>query len=484
MNIKNITRYVFFSVLTLSQIFFAAKAATIFVTSSLDDDGNGCTLREAIVGVNSPTSQAVQNSGCILGDGNNDTINFLLAPGSVISLQDSHITIARSLTINGLGADLLTIDGANSVSGFFAISADDVILQGLTLQNASVDGFAINVQGVQGVDNFQLLDCRVIGNTTRAGPLRVALSSNAKISDCEFSDNVTAAGPGAIVMSRSSGEIQNSTFIDNSSGQNGGAVLLSDSPGFVVTHSLFARNQAARGGAIAVLDSSISVLDHTEISNSTFTGNFITVDGPFTRNGNVFILTIENSGVELINNTIVNNGDPDTAASSIFVTSADNSTSSLAIYNNIITGNMAVSDVPSAFLFRDPDLSSIQSGGNIIGDASRLSAQEVSGAIPGSNFFAGADQLNLTISQIVGSLSNNGGPTLTFSLAQSSIAIDGAIADVCPELDQRGFIRATADTLCDVGAFEDGALEFAEEDSFFVVPLRSGGRSSTVIFNL
>jgi len=472
--------------LVMIQVCLTVEAATVFVTSNRDDDGNGCTLREAIAAVNRPTSQAVQNNGCVVGDGNNDVIEFLLNAPAVITLtQDTVIRVDEPLTINGLGMDLLTIDG-NSLSRFLTVSADNVTLRDFTIQGLRTANSFDTAISASGVNNFSVLNCKFTNNITDIGPLSISNSSNVLVSGSQFSNGAADSiiGAGAIRISEVDGVIENSIFLNNSSENNGGAIRLSDSTDFVIRQSFFSGNQADRlGGAIAVFDNSAprpagsqSVMARTKIINSTFTGNRVdVVGGSFSRNGNAISLTVQVNGVELTNNTIINNGDVNNRNSAIAVTTANNSASSLAIYNNIIAGNMAISGVPSAFQFRDPDLSSIQSGGNIIGDASRFSAQEVSGTIPGSNFFAGPDQLNLTVSQIVRPLSSNGGPTLTFPLTFGSIGIDAGVTAVCPEVDQRGSSRGSR---CDVGAFEQ------EEDSFFIVPLKNSGRNSTVIFNL
>jgi hypothetical protein len=55
-------------------------------------------------------------------------------------------------------------------------------------------------------------------------------------------------------------------------------------------------------------------------------------------------------------------------------------------------------------------------------------------------------------------LANNGGPTQTMALQQSSPAIDTIPAANCPTTDQRGFLRPDdSETTCDMGAYESGA---------------------------
>lgn len=64
------------------------------------------------------------------------------------------------------------------------------------------------------------------------------------------------------------------------------------------------------------------------------------------------------------------------------------------------------------------------------------------------------DQVNVS-DPMLGSLVDNGGPTLTHALLLGSPAIDTGENTNCPETDQRGAIRD--DGLCDIGSFEFGS---------------------------
>jgi hypothetical protein len=64
--------------------------------------------------------------------------------------------------------------------------------------------------------------------------------------------------------------------------------------------------------------------------------------------------------------------------------------------------------------------------------------------------FAGASDQVVTDAGL-GSLADNGGPTLTHALLVGSPAIDAADTAICPATDQRGITR---DAACDVGAYE------------------------------
>jgi len=475
MKVKNARYYVLFYVLIVTQFFFTANAATITVNSRLDDDGNGCTLREAIASVNNPSSLAVQNNGCTLGDGNNDTINFAFF---------SAIGTPPVITL--------------FLSGFLTISADDVTLNGFTIQNVRGDSSFGTAISASGANNVRVLNCRFTSNTTNLAPLSISRSSNVLISNSEFTSGFgggSIIGAGAVRISDSDGVIENSIFVSNFSETNGGAINLANSTDFEIRQSLFVGNQAASdGGAIVVSDDDLpfrpgdpAALIRTKIVNNTFTGNAITSSSNIFNNGNVLSLEIRTNGIEIINNTIVSNGDSDNSASAIAISTTDDAIFSIALYNNIVSGNMAIDGIPAAFgfTFGNFDLSTIQSSGNIIGDASRSSDDEVNVNIPGDNIFVSSDRDNIPLSQIVGRLSENGGPTLTFPLVENSVAINNGIGSVCPEIDQRGVARInTVDDACDIGALETSPSEVVPapvDDTLFLIPLPNG---KSIIFNL
>ncbi|HLJ92896.1 MAG TPA: CSLREA domain-containing protein [Gemmataceae bacterium] len=116
--------------------------AVLMVTTSGDDvthnDGT-VSLREAILAINAGGSQGdpdiiAQNPGTF---GTNDTIIF--SPSldlKTITLTSGVLTLSRSMTINGLGADQLTVSG-NNASGVFEIAAGQVTVSGLKIINGN-----------------------------------------------------------------------------------------------------------------------------------------------------------------------------------------------------------------------------------------------------------------------------------------------------------------------------------------------------------
>ena len=135
--------------LAVSQLLLVpsvSHAATITVNSNADNNGAGCTLREAIVSAN---TSANQNNGCAVGSNSGtDTITFSN------SLSSNQIVLANGVLSVGAGKDIeinasqlsggVTIDG-NQQSSLLSISDAVVTLNSMTLTG----GFSENtyIQG-------------------------------------------------------------------------------------------------------------------------------------------------------------------------------------------------------------------------------------------------------------------------------------------------------------------------------------------------
>lgn len=107
----------------------SATAATLTV-NSIADDGTGtctvskCRLRDAILSA-SPA-------------GTGDTITFSLPANSAITLTSAELLINKNLTINGPGANLLTVQrSADSFRIFHITSGGLNVISGLTIANGN-----------------------------------------------------------------------------------------------------------------------------------------------------------------------------------------------------------------------------------------------------------------------------------------------------------------------------------------------------------
>lgn len=252
-----------------SATFYLTTVAPMTYTVSNTNDSGAGSLRQAI-------DDANENSG-------DDTIVFdssVFSTARTITLTSGELLVDGngSLTINGAGANLLTISGGNS-SGIFDIGFVDLTLNDLKLANGFSDksGGAINSFG-----------------------------ANLKINRCAFYNNVAQNG-GAINSFSTDLIITQSTFFNNqaqaSDGSIGGAIVLYSFEGSSttsITNSTFNQNSASRGGAIF---KGVPIFGgdplELNLSSVTIAGNTATDTG-----GGVF--TIENN-FNIVNSIIAGN---------------------------------------------------------------------------------------------------------------------------------------------------------------------------------
>ena len=180
----------------------SAQAATLAV-NNLNDSGIG-SLRDTIRMANS-----------------NDVVEFFLkSHPSTITLTSGTLAIAKDLTINGPGADLLTISGNNHFP-VFNINAADVTFSGLaiagnfnaynfrnlTFTNSTIigDNLKIDING----DNLTLINSTISGNnsvniTTHALTLTDG-SQIGNLTNTTNSGNLTISTPTLIIPNSTSG---------------------------------------------------------------------------------------------------------------------------------------------------------------------------------------------------------------------------------------------------------------------------------------
>ena len=443
----------------------STHAANILVNSNTDVDGMDviCTLREAIVSAN--TNPGNENSGCVSGAAGMDTISFDGTIGSTILLtQNTHLAITEDLTINGIGEDLLTIDG-NANAGVFRMDSATVTLNDMTISN---------------------------GSRTFSGGIWVRYS-NLTMSNVTVSGNEGFNG-GGMTIEDSSVTIENSTVTGNSvrDAGNSGGIYIRGASNVNILNSTISNNSAPTAAGIRIVNSS-----SLNISNSSVTGN-----SAVNNTGGIGVYAT----VEVINSTVSGN----TAAfgGGLFVYAADTATltnstlveniatsrggamylfgGSIVLNNSLIAGNNATAAIdPGAEIAINNGSSPntvLSNGGNLFGDSSHDDSVAFKDFTPNvADITATSDgDISTAIESILAPLADNGGPTQTHALVNDSPALDNADNTNCGDMkvintDQRGELRE--DGLCDIGSFEG----IIEDSSFFVVPLSNG---KVVIFGL
>jgi hypothetical protein len=387
----------------------AAVAAPVETVTNLDDAGPG-SLRQAVADVDA-----------------GGTVAFAPSLSGTITLTSGEIEIGKGVTVDGPGAQQLTVSGNDSSRIFNVNTADDVTVEGLTLTEG------------------------------RNAPALMGARGGA----------VAKFGAGTLTVRDSA--ITDSTASANASGALGGGLLV-DAGGLVLERVVLAGNRAevssgqARGGALE-----ISVMaGAARLTNVTITGNS-------TNGSNSDI----GGGISIINGF--------TAAPVVLeqVTIAGNSAdiggglyTSVApeLVNTIVADNTATNQAPDC----KSDV-----GTTVVVRGTSLIEQTVDCVLSGSGtVIFGADPR-------LGPLALNApGQTETMALGAGSPALDAAPISgdgACPPptTDQRGVTRPQG-SACDLGAFEARAAVASLTPSahdFGVVP-PGDGPTAPVSFTL
>ncbi len=197
---------------------FESGPTTIVVTGLTDVDSgtinlldpNGITLREAIAFANADPAGG-------------DTILFSpLVTGSIDLSEGALPTITTTLSIDGPGANVLTIDGQGE-SGILSIGPRaDVTISGLSLVDGSATfGGAIENSG----GALNLLDCSLSGNTASVGGGLDNRNGTATLYGCTISGNSATSYAGAVRNDGGSLSLSDCTISGNTAPSRAGLVL-------------------------------------------------------------------------------------------------------------------------------------------------------------------------------------------------------------------------------------------------------------------
>lgn len=227
----------------------------IFLVNTTADSGLG-SLRQAILDANSSLGVA-------------DTIDFDgTLSGRTISLSSGQLSITDSLTINGLGANLLMVDAR--LQGFRVFNIDngtssqlDVIINGLTITGgqSSSDG-----GGILNRENLTVTNSIISDNTAAFSGGIYILDGTATVTNSTISGNTATRDGGGISNSNGSATVTNSTISVNTAYFGGG--IFNSNGTTTVTNSTISGNTAADfGGGVFNDDGTATVI------NSTISGN-------------------------------------------------------------------------------------------------------------------------------------------------------------------------------------------------------------------
>jgi hypothetical protein len=480
-------------------------AASIAVTSPDDTVHAGtCTLRQAILSMNTGavTGTSCVNSGGAFGNG--DTITFAKSgitggtaagtitladsadttgsTGGMLVITDTQLTVDGSAWLgSGSGSGLysggVTIARPALATNAFRIMRDSapkgasLVLNGLTIHNGAAAASDCNARAQGGGICVANADLTLINSTV--------------------SGNQATNGGGLAVYSAT---VTNSTLSGNQATMAGGGIYNQSS--LTLTNTLLSGNGAAYGGGIATLYGNIALISSTLSDNSATYGGGVLSQGyamlthstlsgnSATHGGGIFHVGAVAHAALIVANSTLNNNSASNGGGGI-----ENDYGTVTLTNSTLSGNSAAYDggvysksglltIVNSTLVGD---TATQNGSGISAKNGTLTltnsiiAEGCSGEAfdGGGNIDTGTScqliattsRSNVTGTQLnLGPLQDNGGPTQTMLPGTGSVAINSTTCAKGPLTDERGMIRpdpasiGTSVTPCDIGAVEANSI--------------------------
>lgn len=500
-----------------------ASAAIINVVDDGTDiigNGDGCSLREAII--NSNNDDQSGSTDCTAGSGADtivleNGITYTLSiptsgedaslTGDLDILDDVTITATTGATIDASG-----LSGGGDADRVFDIlgSALSVTISNITIQNGQLDdtmstpsytGAGIQMASTGGtltLDAVEIKDNTISssGENTMRGAGIYVVDSNLSITNSIISFNelnrdtattgsVSGAGIyffGAYEIEILSSQIHNNEIWDGNQGVSGGGAYISNATVVTIDETAISENitnsddDNANSGGLHLTN-----VDGGLISNSLINANSAWAygSGRDSRGGGLYIFS---STLDIINSTFKSNdasAEDTTTGGAIYFGGTNAVTISFCTFTDNTSGDGATTGTASGgaiFSGDNPTIINSILANNTVSSTGAESGPNCSATLNslGNNLIGVAtDCLGLLGSDITDSdpsvlaLTNNGGTTDTLALDESipSPAIDaGTCLDAngaTVTTDQRGAPRS--DGSCDIGAYEYG-LFYDDED--------------------
>ena len=387
----------------------SAHAGGVITVDSISDQpiSGFITLREAI-----NTANGLSGVEIVFDE------NLFSSP-QTITLKAGEMLISSEVTINGPGADLLTIDG-NNQSRIFTVddgssTTQAVSISGLTLTNGNGASKVTNERGgcVMSFEQLTITDSQVTGCSARGG--------------------------GGVWSRFGSLLIENTTINDNYAQNRGGGVY-ARSAQVSITNTTISGNTANRtsesGGGVNSNGADL------EISNSTISNNLIR-----TGSDNAGGIFIQNGGeLSLVNSTVFNNegvGIEITLVGSKVFKNRGLEINSVSMSNSLIAGHVA-------------------GNCNFVG-FNETSINQNNLDTDGSCDVEAINHITVT-DPMLEPLADFGGSTFTHRPLPGSPVIDKGSDSLCAQFDQRGENRpkdgdGDGSSICDIGAIELSVTE-------------------------
>lgn len=200
-----------------------AWPSTVTVMSNADSGAN--TLRAAIAGANA-----------------GDTIAFALQGGTTITLA-STLTLAKDVTIDGIGSGGLVISGNHAVEVFWVNAGVTATITNLTI----ADGTSADSGGIRNQGTLTVANCTLRGNSSPSGAAIINQAILTLTNSTLSGNSASFVGGGLWQASSGTATIVNNTFVGNSA-VLGGAIYSQSASASTITNNLFFGNDASSSG--------------------------------------------------------------------------------------------------------------------------------------------------------------------------------------------------------------------------------------------
>jgi len=260
----------------------------IVVTTAADEQNvNGqCSLREALINANANNQSG--STDCGTGGGSPDVINFsaLFNTAQTITLTSGELVISDSLTINGTGANLLTVSGNSASRVFFIDTGFTVSLNGMRITGGNGVGAISSGSGggIRNQGNLTISDSTISGNTASNGGGILTIGGTINLTGSTVSGNTATFQGGGMQLGNTNGSLTNSTISGNTANSatlaGAGMIVLASTGSFTVqvTNCTIASNLAGTantGGGILTFGQGATASATTLLRNTIIANNSI-----------------------------------------------------------------------------------------------------------------------------------------------------------------------------------------------------------------
>ncbi len=490
-------------------------AATVVVTDN-NDEGVGCTLREALESVASGQGTAGCTNASSNPFGTNDTIEF--SNSGTIELKNGELRASGDLTITAQSVGGITIDAKQnsrvmSVIGNASATINRLTITGGNASRATTNGGLGVGGGIRAGAGAEITlnESSVTNNRASSEGGGIFLNPNARltVNNSTLSNNSSFSYGGVIGANGTNIQISvnNSRLINNYSYYGAGISLNTFDRGIAssltITNSQITQNSAkVAGGGISTQGngSAFGNPTQTKITNTTISRNTVGGDSGAYGGG----LRIEEGGLSLIGTTVSNNSANSSVNEGASGGGLHVRDSIVSLTNSTFSSNQSNGRGGGLFVYRNSSVTllntTVSDNSADLGAAGLFSQSPVTltnSILANSINSEDCDADNLTsdsqsiiedascasiaraIDPGLGPLASNGGRTQTHKPQLNSAAINTGDNATCLTIDQRGQTRLLSESDgCDVGSVEIGQID---QSTFFVVPIK--GRKA-VVFEL